>query len=204
MPPGPSSADIIFVDPLGDTEACTSTSIFVLVSSKVLSSASPAFVPLLLPPSTDGRRTLFLLNDYEPAVILLMRILHSQAADVPATVPVLLLARLAGLCRKYSCCSAVSGWASLALAQNWEHPTGALGGSDLQTRLEWMEVAYTFGYEDVFAWASNGLAYLAQWDQFDIKDTPDANEAERRIFLGNLPSCTTEDDLRRLFAEIHL
>ncbi|OCL05089.1 hypothetical protein AOQ84DRAFT_345261, partial [Glonium stellatum] len=96
----------------------------LLVSSKVLSLASPVFAAMFTHGFREGEnlsasspRLIPLLGDDPAALTLLCKILHFRTADIPMTLDVTALANLAILCDKYDCAGCVKPWSMLWLPE---------------------------------------------------------------------------------------
>ena len=96
----------------------------LLVSSKVLSLASPVFAAMFTHGFREGENLssssprLIPLPDDDPAALtLLCKILHFRTADIPTTLEVVALANIAILCDKYDCANCVRPWSMLWLPQ---------------------------------------------------------------------------------------
>lgn len=107
---------ILQLDPLGDTimvitDRSRHTSRSFLVSSRILSLASPVFTVMFKPDAREMRQTVRLDDDPE-TMGWMLSILHHQCADVPLSIHPRVLARLAIHCDKYDCCMALRAWSS--------------------------------------------------------------------------------------------
>lgn len=107
---------VLQLDPLGDTilvitDRSRHVSRTFLVSSRVLSLASPVFTIMFKPDPREMRQTVCLDDDPE-TMGWMLSILHHQCANVPLSIHPRVLARLAIHCDKYDCCMALRAWSS--------------------------------------------------------------------------------------------
>lgn len=105
---------VLQLDPLGDTimvinDRVRHISRTFIVSSRILSLASPVFTVMLKPDPREMRQTVHLDDDPE-TMGWMLSILHHQCADVPLSIHPRVLARLAIHCDKYDCCMALRAW----------------------------------------------------------------------------------------------
>jgi hypothetical protein len=106
----------------------------LLVSSKVLSLASPVFAALLGPKFLEGNRirhgvspTIELHDDDPTAVALICNILHYRYDSVPTKLEAKQLGQIAILCDKYDCSKSFQLWSEKWLSSSCGAPFSDLG-----------------------------------------------------------------------------
>jgi hypothetical protein len=117
------------IDPAGDVLFIVGSSppkARLLISSKILSLASPVFAAMFSLNfkegsnlSSDSPSEVLLPDDDPEAMTVLCNCLHFRSDKIPRNVEFLLLRSLAVLCDKYDCATAISAWCTLWL-QRWE------------------------------------------------------------------------------------
>jgi hypothetical protein len=128
------------IDPDGDVllqVGSSSPHAHLLISSKVLSLASPVFAAMLSPPFKEGSSLssghgceILLPEDDPGAMALLCSCLHFRTDQIPTVLEFPLLKALAILCDKYDCTKAISAWIVLWL-RRWETDTCEEGFEEL-------------------------------------------------------------------------
>ena len=117
---------VVNVDPNGDVileVSCSDGRIHLLVSSKVLSLASPVFSTMLNsrfkeglsnhPPT--GKRLISLPDDNAEAFTILCNAIHYRTDQVPRKLTLVCLENIAIICDKYDCTSALTPWSAMWL-----------------------------------------------------------------------------------------
>jgi hypothetical protein len=112
----------------------TDTSANLLVSSKVLSLASPVFAALLGPKFLEGNNIrrgvcpVIELHDDDPAAItLICNILHYRYDSVPTQLEAEQLGQIAILCDKYDCSKSFQPWSEKWLSSSYGAQFSDLG-----------------------------------------------------------------------------
>ncbi|KAI9763059.1 MAG: hypothetical protein M1840_000950 [Geoglossum simile] len=113
------------IDPNGDVVFAVGPSnpkVHLLVSSKVLSLASPVFTAMFRHGfqegsnlSTGSLHPIPLPDDHVGAITLLFNALHFRSQDLPRNQDLSTLTQLALVCDKYDCVAAVASWSTLWL-----------------------------------------------------------------------------------------
>ena len=150
----------------------------LLVSSKVLSLASPVFAALVGPGFREGNNiqrgdcpVIELLDDDPAAMSIVCNLLHFRYDPVPTHLAPAQLGKLGVLCDKYDCSKPVLPWSQKWLSKHKEAPFADLGHMLL--------AAYKLDDADYFAAIStrlmNGLVpRLETWDGFpELQLLPD-------------------------------
>ena len=120
------NASMINVDPNGDIileVSCPDGKKRLLVSSKVLTLASPVFAAMfssgfkesLSNQATSGKPPIPLPDDNAEAFTILCNAIHYRTDEVPRTVALACLENLAIICDKYNCTSALTPWNAMWL-----------------------------------------------------------------------------------------
>lgn len=126
-------------DPSGDVTfelSCPDGKVHLLVSSKVLSLASPVFAAMLNSQFKEGlsnravsRGSPIPLPDEDgPAFIVFCAAIHYRTDEVPRKLDLKCLENLATICDKYRCTSALAPWSARWL----DEVIGGLSGKDLE------------------------------------------------------------------------
>ena len=110
------------IDPEGDLYLEVGT-LLLLVSSKILSLASPVFDKMLnsrfkeglINQQDWGKPRIVLPADDEKGIELVCRILHYCRSQMPPKISDVLLYSVALVCDKYDCVSALQAWATVRL-----------------------------------------------------------------------------------------
>ncbi|KAK8066157.1 hypothetical protein PG997_012904 [Apiospora hydei] len=167
---GSRTPELMTLDPEGDviimpkeTAECYKPPF--LVSSRVLSLASPVFAKMFGPESKDerelrsrGQLRLRLDDDDPEAVELLLCVLHFHSSAIPRRLEITKLLPLARLCDKYDCCEALMPWAS-----QW----CAIQGDTPQLAAAWKVLsAYLFRTPTFEAMTSQAARYLSMESVF--------------------------------------
>ncbi len=117
---------VIDVDPAGDVileVCCPDGKRSLLVSSKVLTLASPAFADLcnsqfntdLGNHLTAAKPSIPLSDDNAKAIIVFCNAIHHRTNEVPRTLELTCLENLAVICDKYDCASTLQPWSAMWL-----------------------------------------------------------------------------------------
>jgi hypothetical protein len=125
----PLNSGTVKIDPAGDVLLHVGSSkpkAHLLVSSKVLSLASPVFAAMLGPRFKEGNSLSLgsacdipLPEDNPEAMTLFCNCIHFRTDQIPSNVEFLALKALAILCDKYDSSRAILAWSTLWL-QKWE------------------------------------------------------------------------------------
>jgi hypothetical protein len=185
-PPQPLSEEIVNIDSGGDVlfiVGCDQLIARLLVSSKVLSLASPVFAAMFSPRFKEGSSLdpacpseVPLPDDDPEAMTLLCNCLHFRTDHIPRNVEFSLLKALAILCDKYNVAKAISAWNILWL-QKWEVSECKDGFEGL------LVVIYALDCAEAFAKLSK-KAILEQVGSFDTHRILDGFDMVPENLLG--------------------
>jgi hypothetical protein len=188
VPPQPLSEKMVQIDSNGDVlfiVSCDKLTARLLVSSKVLSLASPVFAAMFSPRFKEGSSlnsdcpSEVPLPEADPeAMTLLCNCLHFRTDHIPRNVEFSLLKALALLCDKYNVAKAISAWNILWL-QKWETSECEDGFEGL------LVVIYALDCAETFAKMSK-KAILDQVGPFDTHRVLDGFDMVPKSLLGIL------------------
>ena len=180
------NGETIKIDPAGDILLHVGSSEFnvhLLVSSKVLSLASPVFATMLKPQFKEGNSLISgtsceipLPEDDPEAMTLLCNCLHFRVDQIPKNVGFPTLKALAIICDKYDSTRAISPWSTIWL-QKWETSACEEGFEGL------LFVAYALDCAEVFMEISK-RAVLDQVGPFDTRRALDGFHMIPESLLG--------------------
>jgi len=181
------------VDPKGDVIFEVGTNdlrAHLLVSSKVLSLASPVFTAMFKRGFQEGEnlysgtlRPVHLPDDDSEAVTILCNILHLRHRQIPRVITLDTLTNMAVICDKYDCKDAVTSW-SIIWLQSW---VGSTGTDEMEKLLF---IAYGLNIPDMFTKISHSLLTLHA-GPLGLDPTPAAVD----ILPGNLLGMVQADML---------
>ncbi|KAF8857824.1 hypothetical protein BDZ45DRAFT_422472 [Acephala macrosclerotiorum] len=188
VPPQPPSEEMVKIDSDGDVlfiVSCGKLTARLLVSSKVLSLASPVFAAMFSPRFEEGSSLnsgypseVPLPEDDPEAMTLLCNCLHFRTDHIPRNVKFSQLKALAVLCDKYNVAKAISAWSILWL-QKWETSKCEDGFEGL------LAVAYALDCAEAFAKLSK-KAILNQVGPFDTHRVLDGFDMVPKSLLVDL------------------
>lgn len=186
VPPQPVSEEMVKIDSDGDVLFIVSSdkpTARLLVSSKVLSLASPVFAAMFSPRFKEGSSLnpgcpseVPLPEDDPEAMTLLCNCLHFRTDHIPRNVDFSLLKALAILCDKYNVARAISAWNILWL-QKWETSKCEDGFEGL------LVVIYALDCAEAFAKISK-KAILDQVGPFNTHRVLDGFDMVPKALLG--------------------
>jgi hypothetical protein len=187
VPAQPLSEEMVKIDSDGDVlfivSSCDKPTARLLVSSKVLSLASPVFAAMFSPRFKEGSSLnpgcpseVPLPEDDPEAMTLLCNCLHFRTDHIPRNVDFSLLKALAILCDKYNVARAISAWNILWL-QKWETSECEDGFEGL------LVVIYALDCAEAFAKISK-KAILDQVGPFDTYRVLDGFDMVPKTLLG--------------------
>lgn len=187
-PPLPLREEIVKIDSDGDVlfiVSCDKVPARLLVSSKVLSLASPVFAAMFSPRFKEGSSLnsgcpseVPLPEDDPEAMTLLCNCLHFRTDHIPRNVEFSLLKALALICDKYDVAKAILAWSILWL-QKWETSKCEDGFEGL------LVVIYALDCAEAFAKMSK-KAILDQVGPFDTYRILDGFDMIPKSLLGIL------------------
>jgi hypothetical protein len=181
------NAETVELDPAGDVLLHVGSSpelkAHLLVSSKVLSLASPVFAAMLSPHFKEGNSLssgrgceIPLPEDDPEAMTLFCNCIHLRTDDIPNNVEFSVLKALAIICHKYDSAGAILAWSTLWL-QKWETDTCEEGFEGL------LFVTYALDCAAAFKKLSR-RAILDQVGSFDTGRVLDGFDMIPESFLG--------------------
>ena len=201
---------ITHIDPDGDIILEFSSSdggSQILVSSKVLSMASPVFKAMFnsrfreglsnLPAS--GKLSIPLPDDNAEAFAIFCKAIHHRTAEIPRNLPIDCLENLAIIGDKYDCTSALSPWSNIWLL-SWVD-SGSIKSGDLNKLLF---VAFVLDCPKAFSRISWEILLLHVGPFLDLPGITDSSLVTRSLLCrskkpGGFPSslCLAEFEARR-------
>jgi hypothetical protein len=157
----PTPPETVSIDPNGDVlfevGAKADPKVHLLVSSKVLSLASPVFAAMFKHGFQEGRNLssgslepIPLPDDNAEAITLLFNVLHFRSRDVPWSPSLITLAHLAVVCDKYDCVAAVASWSTVWLTTK----SDVLAGGKAHDAVMVLYVSYGLDVPAAFSEAS--------------------------------------------------
>jgi len=184
-------------DPDGDVcleLSCPGERVHLLVSSKVLTLASPVFAKMFNSQFREGLSNraasrgppIPLPDDDGPAFVVFCAAIHHQTDEVPKEVTLACLENIGIICDKYSCTKALAPWSEMWLKMETEHLTVkdinrslfaayVLDSPDAFSRISWQMIydqvgpfKHLPGMTDHDLFTGNVLGMLASIDRFAI------------------------------------
>lgn len=141
----------INLDPTGDLKVLVDIGYkktLLIVSSQALCLASPVWRAMLNPKSgfqeaTSIDRTISFPDDDAHTFLLLLRICHLRFSEVPQTLNLNQLYKIAILCDKYDMVALIRPWLS-----KWQEPLLPRAGEDDDEK--WLFISWTLGDSEIF------------------------------------------------------